>query len=124
MSTPDEAPDVESVPRIIRHLIPKAKPIVVAEAAPGAAQVSIGGHKVPKGRYVITRDVKTKSGRVAIDNNDPVASMLRGLDLMEVYRRVADARGTTIPELEARYRHLNAGMQRMNLGNLLRKVLR
>lgn len=75
-------------------------------------------------RYVTTPEVKTASGRVALDNADRVAIELRGLDLSEVYRTVANVLGVTQVSLKDRYGHLNAGMQRMNLGNRLRKAYR
>lgn len=120
--TPDEAPDEASVPKELRKFIPKAP--VVAEKAPTSTHIKIGNILVPKDRYQVSRDVKTASGRVSIDNGDRVAATLRGMQLPSIYRLVADTLQTSIPELEARYRHLNPGMQRMNLGNLYRKALR
>lgn len=124
-STPDEVPDVASVPPSIRKLLPKLLPKPVAEPEPSQPQthIKIGKMVVPKDRYVVTKDVKTSSGRVCVDNGDVVAEKLRGLHLVEVYKLVSVALGVTLPDLEARYRHLNPGMQRMNLGNIYRKSL-
>lgn len=70
-------------------------------------------------RYVVS-DVKTASGRKAIDIGDDVASRLRGADLTDVYRAAAEATGQPMAALHRKYDHLNPGMQRMNLGNLIR----
>lgn len=70
-------------------------------------------------RYEVS-DVKTASGRKAIDIADGVAKQLRGLDLADTYRAASEATGETQKALKERYEHLNPGMQRMNLGNLIR----
>lgn len=66
--------------------------------------------------------VKNASGHTSYDNGDDVATTLRGKTLDEVY--VAAAKKLKEPEkdLRAKYKHLNPGMQRMSLGNRLRKV--
>lgn len=76
---------------------------------------------------------KTAKGTRTFDCNDPVATKLRGLELKEVYELVAEemvAAGETdspvaavTRELQAKYGHLNLGMQRMNLGNKLRALI-
>jgi hypothetical protein len=71
-------------------------------------------------RYVIHSDVKTASGRKALDIDDEVAAELRGTDLSQAYRTASEATGETQKALKERYEHLNPGMQRMNLGNLVR----
>lgn len=70
-------------------------------------------------RYEVS-DVKTASGRKAIDIADGVAKQLRGLDLADTYRAASDATGESMAALHRKYDHLNPGMQRMNLGNLIR----
>lgn len=70
-------------------------------------------------RYTVS-EVKTASGRKAIDVNDGVATQLRGLDLSETYRAASESTGESMAALKRRYEHLNPGMQRMNLGNLIR----
>jgi hypothetical protein len=120
--TPDAAPDIESVPKNLRHLIPA--PPEPKQPKAKATMLRIMKEVVPKAEYVVTKEVKTKSGRVSVDNDDPIAKLLRGLDLMQVYVKVAEARGMLVPELQDRFRHLNAGMQRMNLGNMLRKAMK
>jgi hypothetical protein len=75
-------------------------------------------------RYTVSDDVKTASGRKAIDNDDDFARELRGEDLASVYRIASQATGQTQKGLHEKYDHLNPGMQRMNLGNLIRGVRR
>lgn len=75
--------------------------------------------KADLSRYEVA-DVKTASGRKAIDIGDKVAKTLRGADISDAYRAAADATGETQKALRERYQHLNPGMQRMNLGNLIR----
>lgn len=60
----------------------------------------------------------------SIDKGDSVALQLRPLVLMSVYATVSNATGTSIADLLERFSHLNPGMQRMNLGNMLRRALR
>ena len=60
----------------------------------------------------------------SIDKGDAVALQLRPLVLMSVYATVSNATGVAIKDLTARFGHLNPGMQRMNLGNMLRRALR
>lgn len=67
---------------------------------------------------------KLDDGTVAVDNNDDVAQMLRGEPLDECYKVVAKKVGSQVAELHTRFNHLNNGMQRMCLGNMLRKALR
>ena len=71
-------------------------------------------------KYVVTKSIKTKSGRPAIDSNDKVAKQLRGLTLDELYKAAAAVLRLTQKALHDRYDRLNPGMQRMNLGNRMR----
>lgn len=75
----------------------------------------------------------TAAGNIAYDNGDKVALELREMPLDDIYRLVAktlkdDLGVKTIDEAEAllrkRYAKLNAGMQRMNLGNRYRAACR
>ena len=72
------------------------------------------------GKYSATRSdgATVKS----LDNGDLTAQLLRAYTLDETYAYVAIATGVSSDSLKARYRHLNPGMQRMNLGNVLRKA--
>ena len=74
-----------------------------------------------RARYV---KVKTEDGAVRIDNGDAVATALRARNLEEIYEIAATVLGTTVDALKGAYRHLNPGMQRMNLGNRIRKAVR
>lgn len=89
-------------------------------------------------RYTVGKGT-TVTGRKTIDIDDYVADKLRGLDLEEIYSYTAavlaelgvEYIGTGskkmhcgLGDLKARYNHLNVGMQRMNLGNLLRGTMR
>lgn len=80
----------------------------------------------------------TNSGRPTVDIDDVVAKALRGDDLEVLYPRVAAwlqlmgretiGRGSkkmevTEENLRQRYSRLNVGMQRMNLGNILRGAM-
>ena len=80
----------------------------------------------------------TNSGRPTVDIDDVVAKALRGDDLEVLYPRAAAwlqlmgretiGRGAkkievTEENLRQRYSRLNVGMQRMNLGNILRGAL-
>lgn len=89
-------------------------------------------------RYTRHTGITTQSGKTVIDINDHVAGILRGLHLDDAYDTVAryirkinetaiDAKSLetldTVDKLQAKYGHLNPGMQRMNLGNKLRGAM-
>ena len=93
--------------------------------------------KADLGHYVKGAGV-TNSGRPTVDIDDVVAKALRGDDLEVLYPRVAAwlqlmgretiGRGAkkievTEENLRIRYGRLNVGMQRMNLGNILRGAM-
>ena len=67
---------------------------------------------------------RTVSGRKCFDVGDSVAQLLRGEDIEDVYCIVAERIGMPVDYLKERYGHLNVGMQRMTLGNRLRKVFK
>ncbi len=52
--------------------------------------------------------------------DDYVAQSLDGFTLEEVYAVASALTETTVKDLNAKYNHLNGGMQRMNLGNRIR----
>lgn len=103
----------------------KAKP----KKAKGAKKVRSGDSlealKEAAPDYHRDKEKKTAGGNASIDNNDEVAKKLRGKPLDEVYAAAAKALAPdeTVNSLKARYKHLNEGMQRMNLGNRLRGAL-
>lgn len=74
-----------------------------------------------EGYKVVTTEGVTKR---SIDKGDAVALQLRKLPLDGVYATVARAVGSDTVALLERFGHLNPGMQRMNLGNMLRRSLR
>lgn len=85
-------------------------------------------------RYVVGLGV-TRNGNPTLDVDDEAARLLRGLTLDEAYEFVAakmaeaHAADPKFPTLSAdglriAYHKLNVGMQRMNLGNRLRRALR
>jgi hypothetical protein len=98
----------------------KASKVTVPVKATSAPRVRSNGADsgkvtIDRSRYnYVTHDVKTVSGRRAVDNADEVAEALRGLTLPEV-RSILAENG-----IEWRWDHLNPGMQRMNAGNALR----
>lgn len=64
------------------------------------------------------------SGKKSKDNADEVAIMLRGKTLDEVYEIAESWLIISADDLKARYAHLNAGQQRMNVGNRLRACIK
>lgn len=85
--------------------------------------------------HYVKHTVKTVTGRSCLDIDDQVAFALRGLNVDDCYRQTSRyliamgvtptaKRPTTMSGLRAKYGHLNPGMQRMNLGNILRGALR
>ena len=60
----------------------------------------------------------------SIDKGDSVALTLRKLTLDAVYATASSATGISQVGLRDRFAHLNPGMQRMNLGNMIRKALK
>lgn len=75
---------------------------------------------------------KTASGNQTIDCGDKLADQLRGMDLDAVYDKAVKVLNTALEEgekphtkqsLVAKYKGLNVGMQRMNLGNRMRAIL-
>ena len=87
--------------------------------------------------------VHTPAGNECVDNGDTLAKAFRGLELEEVYEAVYNAivtfssdgtpfiigRGdkkrviSSINDLKSRFIGLNPGMQRMNLGNIARRLM-
>jgi hypothetical protein len=71
-------------------------------------------------KYKISKDVRTESGAPSVDIGDATAMLLRGKTLDQVYQIVAKSLEASEKSLHDRYTHLNAGQQRMCLGNRLR----
>jgi hypothetical protein len=92
----------------------------------GEDELDDGKRRVGNTRHDCSAYVKTKSasGNKTLDSGDALAIELRGLDLDAVYKRASKELGETMVSLHQRYDVLNPGMQRMNLGNRIRAVLR
>lgn len=101
-----------------------AKPAVTVEAVQEGRKngVVYSGYLPQYEAYRAKRaDGTTKR---SIDKGDGVAVALRTMDLLSVYAAVSNATGTSITDLKDRFSHLNPGMQRMNLGNMMRRAQR
>jgi hypothetical protein len=68
-------------------------------------------------RYTVDKSVRTPSGAYSVSNRDDVAKALNGLDV-EQLAKIATRAG--LADRFKKWSHLNPGMQRMNLGNVLR----
>ena len=71
-----------------------------------------------------TTELADGSKKRSIDKGDDVALALRKLTLDAVYSTAASSTGISQKGLRDRFAHLNPGMQRMNLGNMIRKALK
>lgn len=97
----------------------KAAKKAVKKAANGALIRTVAGREHDISGY---EKVKNASGHTSYDNGDDVATKLRGKTLDEVYAHAAKTLKEPEKDLRAKYKHLNPGMQRMSLGNRLRKI--
>ena len=116
--------------------ITKATPVtaeLVIEKAKASARVKMDINERKNGKvdplylpqytaYAIQLADGTK--KRSIDKGDDVALTLRKLTLDAVYSTAASATGISQRGLRDRFAHLNPGMQRMNLGNMIRKALK
>lgn len=124
---------VKAQPKTPAKAVKKAAPAKVA-AKPATAPKKANGHTTAPNtiRTIAGREhdvsgyTKTRnaSGAVSLDNGDSTAEKLREKSLDQVYDIVAKALKEDVKALRAKYKHLNAGMQRMTLGNRMRKVVR
>lgn len=104
----------------------KGKKAVKPAKKPAKAKVAANGDRlVPAdlSTYHVDKDKKTTGGNPSVDCDDKVAVLLRGKSLDDAYKLCASKTDTPEKDLRARYKHLNVGMQRMNLGNKLRAVV-
>lgn len=89
--------------------------------ANGARLKKVGGTEFDLSDYVA---VKSANGNSSLDNGDSVAKKLREMDIDSVYKEYARVAGKEeAAAMRKRYAKLNAGMQRMNLGNRMRAIL-
>lgn len=89
----------------------------------GITNRRVGDRKYDCSRYVRKVNGKanlSNSGNATMDNGDALAKKLRGAALEDVYAEAAKVLGESVSALQAKYKHLNPGMQRMNLGNRMR----
>lgn len=89
----------------------------------GITNRRVGDRKYDCSRYVRKVNGKanlSNAGNATMDNGDAVAKRLRGAALEDVYEEAAKVLGESVSALQAKYKHLNPGMQRMNLGNRMR----
>lgn len=97
----------------------KAAKKAVKKAANGALIRTVAGREHDISGY---EKVKNASGHTSYDNGDDVATKLRGKTLDEVYAYASKQLKEPEKDLRTKYKHLNPGMQRMSLGNRLRKI--
>lgn len=100
----------------------KSKAATAGATADTTEQGTTKVHLVDRSKYKYPRhpDARTASNRAAIDNGDPVAEALRGKTVEESLA-ILLASGGAEGETWAR---LNSGLQRMAIGNSLRKLWR
>jgi hypothetical protein len=96
------------------------KKAAAKKASNGAVIRTVAGREHDISGY---EKVKNASGHTSYDNGDDVATKLRGKTLEDVYAYAAKQLKEPEKDLRAKYKHLNPGMQRMSLGNRLRKVV-
>ncbi len=95
------------------------KKAAVKKASNGALIRTVAGREHDISGY---EKVKNASGHTSYDNGDDVATKLRGKTLDDVYAYAAKQLKEPEKDLRTKYKHLNPGMQRMSLGNRLRKI--
>jgi len=82
-----------------------------------------------KKSVVTHKTLKTPSGRYKRDNDDSLSCLFRKMDLDTIYKYVTNilcdaGYEITTTQLKDRYKHANAGVQRMSLGNVARRALK
>jgi hypothetical protein len=97
----------------------KASKKAVRKTSNGALIRTVAGREHDISGY---EKVKNASGHTSYDNGDDVATKLRGKTLDEVYAYASKQLKEDEKALRSKYKNLNAGMQRMSLGNRLRKI--
>lgn len=86
--------------------------------APEEGADSVRARKIGSRRADVSKYERVNG---SMDCADPVAKALRGLPIDEVYDQASAATGYPVDELRQKYAKLNLGMQRMCLGNLIRR---
>lgn len=115
-------PPPEAKPKQAEQPAKQAKEKTVAKAKAKAKNAkgtrTIAGKAVDLSNY---NKVKAPGGGVSYNNGDSIAKKLEGKSLDDTYKLAAQI--TKVPEkdLRSKYSKLNPGMQRMTLGNMIRK---
>lgn len=138
-NAPKAAAETEKKPAKVKPGVVDALPESDTVLSGDGSEVLSNGKLVkPDYNRYQKHDIKTNSGRKSLDIGDEAAAILRGQAIEDCFFIVAkhlvagtgkvdDEEGTEVSkveaELKAKYQHLNVGMQRMNLGNRLRKAL-
>lgn len=113
------ATDKTKAPRVKKEKVakaPRARKAAVVEST-GRSTDALR-QKAPT--YVHDKEKRTAGGHVSVHNGDEIAQKLIGKDLDQVYTMAARTLKEDEAELRKKYKHLNIGMQRMNLGNRMR----
>jgi hypothetical protein len=71
-------------------------------------------------KYTVDKSVRTASGAYSVSNGDDVAKSLNGLSVEQL---AEIATRTNLTEKWSRWEHVNPGMKRMNLSNVLRGLI-
>lgn len=109
----------------------KAAKVAKEPAAPKAPRAKMDPSERKNGavdplylpQYVTYSTVRKDGTKIrSIDKGDALAIQLRGMDLNGVYKFAAHALSLSAADLISRFGHLNAGMQRMSVGNMVRKL--
>lgn len=111
---------LDGVDKKVRNSTLKPAPVVAKKAAKKAKGPTVLPFVLAN--YVKTKEIKTKTGRTSVDTGDATAVRLRGQSLEKTFEEASKATGFSVNDLIKRYEKLNPGMQRMNLGNLIRGV--
>jgi hypothetical protein len=94
-----------------------------SKAKKAARNTETGGARTIAGKVVNVGDykkAKTAAGSTSLNCGDQVAETLAGKELDAIYDIAAKKTGVSVKDLKAKYGKLNAGMQRMSLGNRIR----
>lgn len=118
---------------IVRKYVKEAAVTAETVIAKAAARAKMDINERKNGRVdplylpqytAYTTELADGSKKRSIDKGDGVAIALRALTLDGVYAKASSATGISQVGLRDRFAHLNPGMQRMNLGNMIRKALK
>jgi len=110
----------------------KRAPSNVVQASPeeeAAGEVDADAQTGRGGRSVIDQQryryeangIKTKAGRKSVDNGDPIATAIRGMDADQVVELVRSNGGAEL--IKPGWATLNPGLRRMTASNVLRGLL-